>query len=405
MAETTADDLFGRLRPLRTLRPDLQNRLANRARVQELLAGQPIRAEHESGWLVYVISGKVSVFGGGSPQIISAGTARACDPLFAPERPQDYATTLGPCLILRVDRHAASLGASAAGYEINDVHLSETESSIFHQVYAATVKGELTLPNIPDVAVRVQKAAADEKINAHQLARIVQMDMAIAGGLIHTVNSPLYRGSKHIGNVRDAIVRLGLDTTRRIVTTMAIRRVFKARMATLKKRLFRLWDRSVNVSALCYVIARRCGSFDPELAMLAGLLHHVGVVPILDYVSGQELELTDDALETLIHRLHPMVGEMVVNYWGLGPEIAVAVRESDHWFRNPDEGADYCDIVIVAELYQHIAANPGDSMLHFDDVPAYLRLGLGLPERQAGPALIHEARDEIDSILRLLKGF
>ncbi|HCR46442.1 MAG TPA: cyclic nucleotide-binding protein, partial [Marinobacter hydrocarbonoclasticus] len=132
---------------------------------------------------------------------------------------------------------------------------------------------QVQLPSVPDVAWKVRRVVDREDSSATEVASAVSADPAMAAKLVRSCNSPLYRGFSDVRNVREAVVRLGLRTTRQLVTVFAMREVFKTRRAALQKEMEQLWRHSREVAALCWVLADHATRIDPEEALLAGVLH------------------------------------------------------------------------------------------------------------------------------------
>lgn len=51
--------------------------------------------------------------------------------------------------------------------------------------------GQLQLPTLPEVALRVRDAVEDENASASQIADIIAQDAALSARLIQVANSPL----------------------------------------------------------------------------------------------------------------------------------------------------------------------------------------------------------------------
>lgn len=54
------------------------------------------------------------------------------------------------------------------------------------------------------------------------------MDMALSARLLKVVNSPAYRGSSPIDNLRVAITRLGTDMIRNLVTSLVMEQLYQS---------------------------------------------------------------------------------------------------------------------------------------------------------------------------------
>lgn len=400
ISASTLDDLV----PLHQLDKDQRIRLASSGQVAPIPSGKKLTAVQEDPWIDYLLSGRICLVGADGKEIIESGTMRACRPVFDEQRLREHAIFLTDGELLRLDRQLYAHLRALDLPSFDTLKLNDTEGDLFDKLYQAGKQGTLSLPTLPKVAKAIQDAMKDPNTTSAKLARIVQMDMAVTGGLIRLANSVMYRAVQPIPDVRNAIIRLGMDVTRSAVISMAMSQLFRASSPLMKHRMKAAWNRSVHISALSYVIARHCDGFSPEQAMLAGLVHTVGVIPILDHVSRNRIAVDEDELEAAIIKLHVMVGELVVGYWGLGPEIAQVVRESGNWYRDGADAPDYCDIVLLARLYRLNQSESRGPLPRFDEVPAFYKLGLGDPGASDQVDILAEAGEELSVLMAMLRG-
>ncbi len=393
------------LSPLHELDTDQRARLAATGQVVSIPAGRRLLATQEYPWLLYLLSGQLCLIYAGQKTLITAGKPRACQPIFNEQQLLAQAVLTSDSEVLRLDR---ALYHRLSGRRYTDLTsvdtLNETEGALFGQLVQACQAGQLQLPTLPKVARAIQEAMQDPDISSARLARIVQVDPAITGALIRMANSVLCQGLQPIPDVRNAIIRLGLEVTRSTVMSLAMQQVFKTKSPLMKAHMKAVWNRSVHVSALSYVIARHCPRFSPEQAMLAGLVHDVGVIPIIDHISRHEIQVDENEVEAAVIRLGQLVGELVVNYWGLGPEVVEIVRHSGDWYRDDREEPDYCDIVLVARLYRLNQSEVRGPLPRYDAVPAYYKLGLVFPTRDGTLDVIAEAKEELNFVIDMLRG-
>ncbi len=411
MSDQHLQGLLETLLLVEELNPENRERLAQKAQFMSLKAGEKLNAAQEHRWLLYLIEGTLGVLSNGKTETFQAGSARARQPIFSDTQLKDQAVAGSSGRLLRLDRNlydTLKQHQNKAGYELEDVELSDTENEIFLQIYQACLSKTLTLPVLPEVAVKVQGTVNDPNVDVTQLARIIQMDLGITAGLLQAANSALYAGSQAVAHVRDAIVRLGLDATRKLVLSIALKQVFQSQSPVLRDYMHELWERSVHISALSYAIAsysKRPG-IDPEHAMLAGLLCDIGEVPVLNYLQQQGLNPSHSEIVKITTKLHDMVGEMVVNSWGMGPDISQVARESRDWQRKTTQNKpDYCDVVIVARLYRELQKFGETGLPRYDQVPAFTRLGLPppLPETPLECKAVTDSLAEINAILTLFQ--
>ena len=408
MSEQLANSVLPNLIPIKELSDANRATLAEQASVSELAPGDRLTARDETGSMLYLLAGKLGLASQGKQAgEVEAGTPRAALPLFSDRGNHDFAVAESASKVLRVDKalFAKLLNEeNLAGYQVaSEVEVSETESAVFAEVYAAYQAEKLELPAMPEVAMRLRQAASDPDVGIPEISKIIQMDAAVAGAVLHAANSPLFRGSSEISTIKDALVRLGLKTTQSLATSIAMRQTFQVNSAAIKKRMRQLWEDSVHVSALSFIIARRVGApFDPERALLAGLLHDIGGVPILQYIEKCSLDPTPAEIDAVIEKLHGPIGVLVMKFWNFDPEITAVVDETDNWMRDTGDAADYCDIVLAARRYSYVDTPRDAELPALDQMPAFRKLKLGDVDDEGHVEVLQEAEDEINGIKSML---
>jgi HD-like signal output (HDOD) protein len=394
--------------PINELSPERLALIGEKVQISELPPKKTISACDQCKWYLYVIDGSLIVTDnlGHTSQIVG-GSSQANVPLFEEPHNNQAATTASTCRIARLERQLFETLLNEerlAGYEVNDVQVSDSESELFEGILAASNRGELGLPAMPEVALKIVKLADDPDAGLPALAKVVQIEPTVAGTIIKAANSPLYRGSKPVDNIKNAVVRLGAKITRNLATSVAMRERFSAKTPLVKKRMQQLWEHSVHTSALSFVIARETSGFDAERALMAGLLHDIGVIPILNHVDNQKLDPSPEELEATIKKLRAITGVLVINDWGLDKEFVTVIEEADDWLRDPAPEPDYCDVVLFAQLCAaHDHVGPAE-LPALQDTPAYQKLNRLASNGQLGPDIVDKAEPEITNIKQLLNG-
>lgn len=278
------------------------------------------------------------------------------------------------------------------------------EHKLLMEFYAELRSNQLSLPSVPDVAWKVRRAADRDDTTAEQIASVITADPAMAAKLVRACNSPLYRGFNDVRAVREAVVRLGTRTTRQLVTVFSMREVFKSRQPSLQKAMDTLWRHSREVAALCWVLADGATRVNPEEALLAGLLHDIGAVPVLVHAEHHVNIFADPKqLEHAIAELSGDVGAAILETWGFPPGFVEAARHAEDWaYESREEMPQLVDIVIVAQLHAMIGANQSQGLPQFEEVPAYRRLGDLELTASRSLHLLTEARARVDEVHRLL---
>lgn len=276
----------------------------------------------------------------------------------------------------------------------------EPEKVFVDELIQDLESGQLQLPTLPEVALRVRDVVDDEDANAHQIADIIAQDAALSARLIQVANSPLYRGRNEIDRLSMVVARLGNKLVRNLVTSQVMKQMFQATNDLVDQRLREVWEHSVQVAAIARALAGGVPGVLPDQAMLAGLIHDIGVLPIL-----YRAEERDDLLETpglldqLIDHLHTRIGGAILKHWKF-PEALVAVAaEHENLERAHDGPADLVDLVQVANLQSRI--DTGHRLGHVDwsRISAFQRLGLDVDVHEIELIGIQEEIDEVQKML------
>lgn len=273
----------------------------------------------------------------------------------------------------------------------------------FWQELVADIKANrVVLPALPDVAIKVRRLLDTPGTAAGKIASAISADAVLTTRLLRVVNSPLYRAAAPIDNVKNAVTRLGNANVRSVVTSLAMEQIYQDRLASpLKKRLLaRNREHGMLVAALSWFISDRYTALNSEEAMLAGLIHDIGKLAILEYAELlPEIGDNEQTLTRLLDVLHPRVGVLMLRSWKFSPELIAAVGEHEDLDRDPDTGADYTDVVIVANLLSHIGTDHPHTRLDWSAIPAFTRLAL-TPEESI--EAMKNAKEQIHAVKLLL---
>lgn len=284
--------------------------------------------------------------------------------------------------------------------EEDDLGHMAAENRLTLYIYEDLNSERLLLPTLPDVAIRIGEAVNDDNSDARKVAGVIETDPAIALKIVKAANSARFGGVSQVATVTEAVARLGMQNTRYLVVTFALRELFRTDSKPLEKRMMALWEHSRRVAAVTRVLGDKVGKFNSHEALLAGLVHDIGGLAVIAYARDfPEVAGNPVALESSITALRTQLSGMILSKWQLPNELVTAAKEAENWYRDHKGRADYADLVIVAQLHEGIG---GD--IDPVKVPALGRLGLAPSEIDRGIDLLHEAKDEIAAAKQLLGG-
>ncbi|MEN8762625.1 MAG: HDOD domain-containing protein [Thiogranum sp.] len=275
----------------------------------------------------------------------------------------------------------------------------ESEEVFVNEVLEDLESGQLQLPTLPEVALRVREVVDDENANAGEIAAIIAQDAALSARLIQVVNSPLYRGRQEIDRLPMVIARLGNKLVRNLVTSQVMKQMFQATNDVIDQRLRAVWEHSVQVAAIARALAGQCSDVMPDQAMLAGLIHDIGTLPIL-YRAEERDELLDSPglLDQLITRLHARIGGAILKQWKFPDALVAVAAEHEDLERTHNGPPDLVDLVQVANLQSHIDKDHQLSQAEWTQISSFHRLGLDVDLHEIE---LTDVAEEIDEVQKL----
>jgi len=356
---------------------------------------------------IFLLSGKLSLVAeDGRERTIEARTTVANLPI-AKLRPRQYTgKALSNVEYLSVDCDLLeSLLATQneeseieVGYGVIEMgyHADDETLEMLHAFQTDLDARKFRLTTLPEVATKIRTMLDNNDYGAKQIAEVINRDPVIAAKIIRAANSPIYFGAAKCETVQNAIVRLGLLTTKQLVIGFTVRDLFQTATPLLHKLMAETWQQSLDIAANAFVLARHTKLYDPEEAMLAGLVSNIGVLSVLNYAQNYPQLLENEALlRQWADKLKAEVGGMVLEHWQFPDEIVEVARGCEDWARCPTTRADLCDLVLVATLHSYIGKRKQPPPPRMDQVPAYQKLALGKLTPELTLQILVEAKEQI----------
>lgn len=248
--------------------------------------------------------------------------------------------------------------------------------TVANELIAAIKSDSLVLPTLPEVALRVRDVAEDIETSIPDLAKIIAQDAALSARIIKVANSPLVRTSKDVSDLATAVSRLGINFTSNLALGLAMEQMFQATSDVIDKRMRNIWAQSTEIASICHVLAAHFTRLEADQAMLGGLVHKIGALPLLTYAEEHQDLLNDAfALDKLIDKLHPILGSHILKAWKFPKELAVIPSQYLKFDREVDT-ADYADLVTVAMLQTLADSDHPFTKLDWSTIGAFERIGL-----------------------------
>jgi putative nucleotidyltransferase with HDIG domain len=277
---------------------------------------------------------------------------------------------------------------------MNDLH--QRAFRFLEHLAADLSKGEVTFPTFIDATVKVRLAVNDPSVTADRLARIISAEPLLSAKVVKLANSAaLNQTGKEISDLKKAVLRVGFAAVRTTAVAVAMEQLVASKdLEAFRQTSQTVWQHSLDVAAISYVLARKLTKLNPDEAMFAGLVHDIGHFYLMSRASKYpELTEHSEELGPLLQEWHASVGHAVLDALGLPEGILKAVDEHElpNYSMPP---RNLSDVLIAANVLTR-TPNPLDKPRDPGD--------RGNLDEQALRELLDESELELKSIVQALK--
>ena len=216
------------------------------------------------------------------------------------------------------------------------------------QVLLDRIRATRALPTISAVAMKVVEVCGDENSGLGDIARVIQLDPALAAKMLRYANSPYLAPRTPVTTIMRAVTTLGLVSVQTLsVSFMLVNEMTRARKGAMKHR--RYWTRSLLSAVAGRTIAGALGARGAEEAFVAALLQDVGIL-ILERSLGESYATLHNAAGGDHQKLielerealgvdHSVISAWLADEWKLPKVFALAALGS-HGFLPREHAED-----------------------------------------------------------------
>jgi HD-like signal output (HDOD) protein len=231
------------------------------------------------------------------------------------------------------------------------------------------------------------------------VVRVLGAEPVLATRVLSMANSAaLNPGGKPVTELRAAVTRLGFDALRSAAVGFAVAQLRRAKaFAGIERHLNVLWQHSVLVASLCFVVARRSNKVSADMAMLTGLVHGVGKLYILTHSMRHPALFGDQAMyQRIVRDWHGNIAKALLESWFLADDIVTAVssyEDSERELRG--SSAALADVLEIADMLSMCKDSPELIRTRLANRKAAAHLGLDADICQA---MVNESAEELAAL-------
>lgn len=194
------------------------------------------------------------------------------------------------------------------------------------------------LPPIPRVLQEITQLFSDPSISARKIEMLIEKDPSLTVKVLSVANSPLFGLRRSVTNIGSAVLILGYQEIKSIVTSIKM-------AAALKMKSDKYFDPDIflNHSLITGILTQRMSkdlgfNFDGD-GFTAGMLHDMGIVILHEHFPQEFSQIAEYAAQYKVPFLqaeyntlglsHQEIGEFLADKWSL-PAVLSDVLQFHH---------------------------------------------------------------------------
>ena len=212
------------------------------------------------------------------------------------------------------------------------LELSDAETRVLEAlaaIVASQQSGAALVRRMPGLVPQLLQSLRSETFSGSALSRTIASDPVLVAAIVRLANS-CYRGTgQSITSVEQAVILIGQEGLRQLITTVAFRPIIDVRSGFYTRRLApHLWAHSER----CAIAARRLAGagIEPFDAFLAGLLQNVGLIVslrIMDQEAKDGERLGSDVFLAQLARDTRRLCASIAREWNFPETVSTALLE------------------------------------------------------------------------------
>jgi HD-like signal output (HDOD) protein len=215
------------------------------------------------------------------------------------------------------------------------------------------------VPSLPGVVSELKKALENPDVPFNTLEKIVDKDTSFATRLLKIANSSYYGLTSKVGTISQALTVLGLSELKTLLVSTSLAQVFKG-LSNENVNMESFWKHSVACAVCSRSIAIRHREQNVEEYFLAGLIHDLGRLVMLQHLAQKTEQASNMAIEKRIPITqaeeetfsfnHADLSGRILKEWKLPGNLIEMVR----LHHNPLPTSPYCRQIKIIHVSDYI---------------------------------------------------
>jgi HD-like signal output (HDOD) protein len=153
-------------------------------------------------------------------------------------------------------------------------------------IVASQQSGAALVRRLPGLIPQLLQSLRSDTFSGVALSRTISSDVVLVGAVVRLANSAYQGTANSITSVEHAVMLIGQEGLRQLITTVAFRPIIDMNSGHYTRTLApRLWDHAERCASANRAVAEELG-IEPFEAFLAGLIQNVGLIVALRVLDG-----------------------------------------------------------------------------------------------------------------------
>ena len=271
-----------------------------------------------------------------APASVPAPAPAPAPPRAPDAAPPDARTSAPPVPFDQLERVNAAwndwlferTGAGDAGLEMNDCETRVLAA--LKTILSSQQSGAALVRRMPGLVPQLLQSLRSDSFSGSALSRTISSDVVLVAAVIRLANSAYAGTGASITSVEHAVILIGQEGLRQLITTVAFRPIIDIHSGHYVRRLApRLWEHSERCAMSARQLAVGMG-IEPFEAFLGALLQNVGLIValrVMDQATGGEPRLGSGLFLAQLARDTRLLSASIAREWNFPETVVQALAE------------------------------------------------------------------------------
>ena len=203
-------------------------------------------------------------------------------------------------------------------------------------IISKILKSVEDFPTLPTVYTALTDVMANPNSTSTDAANVIIRDQASSAKILKTANSPLYGFRGRIDSISQAIFYIGFEEVKNLIIALSVIDIFKSAKLASNINPVDFWKHSIAVGVITKLIGREFGVKNLENYFVSGILHDIGKLLFLKFLTkdyentvnyaAEKKIIIKDAESISLGITHTIAGELIAEKWKLPAPIRNAIK-------------------------------------------------------------------------------